>query len=58
MKSIVFLLTYLLITVPGILLFSQIESSAQSHIQKIADDQINITIERSDIEGISILQGL
>ncbi len=56
MKSIVFLLTYISITVLGILLFSQLESSAQSHIQKIADDQINIIIERSDIEGISILQ--
>jgi len=44
------------ITVLGILLFSQIESSAQSHIQKIADDQINITLEKTDIEWISILQ--
>ncbi|MEN8226738.1 MAG: metallophosphoesterase [Bacteroidota bacterium] len=55
-------LTYILITLFVIFLSSKIESSAQSwidspcEIQKIADDHINITINKSDNEGITVLQ--
>ena len=49
-------LTYLWITLLALFLSSQIESSAQSRIEKIASDQINITINKSDTEGIGILQ--
>lgn len=48
--------TYITILILGIFILSQKESSAQTHILKIADDQINIIITRTDIEGISILQ--
>lgn len=49
-------ITYITITLLGILLFSQPESSAQTLIHKISEDQINITIEKSDTGGINILQ--
>ncbi len=49
-------LTYIPITLFVIFLLSQTESSAQSQIQKVADDHIIITINKTDTEGISILQ--
>ena len=47
---------YMTITIFVFLLGSQIESSAQSRIEKIASDQINIIIDSCENEGISILQ--
>ena len=49
-------LSYLSTTVLALFLSSQIESSAQSRIEKIASDQFCITINSSDNEGISMLQ--
>ena len=48
--------TSISIAVFVIFLFSQAESSAQSRIQKVNDDQIDITIYNVDYEGVSILQ--
>jgi 3',5'-cyclic AMP phosphodiesterase CpdA len=47
---------YLWLVVWVLLLSSQIESPAQSHIEKIASDQISITIDSFTNESISILQ--
>ena len=46
-------LTYLWITLLALFLSSQVESSAQSRIEKIAGNQTNITINISDTEGDS-----
>lgn len=49
-------INYLWLTVLALLLAFQLEASAQSTIEKTASDQINIIIDSSDSEGISILQ--